>query len=447
MEIKMPSLSPTMTEGTIVQWLKKEGDTIEPGDVLCEIQTDKAVVAFETEEEGILAKILVKYCTNIFRFCYMLVKEDTKNIKIGTLIGLMVAEGEDWKSVEIPAQTTDLKEEVSTEKPATPSPKKPLVAGDSHHISNIGPAVRGLLELYGLNMSDVPATGPKGKPVKGDILKLVNERNLKAKPPKPVPPPAAPQKVSKPPPAVPKVERKPLPVPEGSTFTDLELSNMRITIAKRLTQSKTTIPHSYGTVRCEVDKILAMRKMLKADGIAVSVNDFVIKAVAVALQQCPRVNALWDGQKAVAVPDIDICVAVATDSGLITPIVRGADSLGVEDISKTVRELAGRARQGKLQLHEFQGGSFTISNLGMYGITEFSAIINPPQCGILAVGSGLLGVGETGKLCTKMSATLSYDGRAIGEDDAAEFLDNLRNVLEDPSRLLLGRHSFSRTEL
>ncbi|XP_071452428.1 pyruvate dehydrogenase protein X component-like [Hetaerina americana] len=432
-EIKMPSLSPTMTEGTIVQWLKKEGETFQPGDVLCEIQTDKAVVAFEIEEEGTLAKILVG--------------EDAQNVKVGTLIGLMVAEGEDWKSVEMPAVTAE-------DVPPAPSvsvEKKSTGFGDQHHvIQSIGPAVRSLLELYGLKAAEVPATGPKGKLLKGDILKLVNEKNLKAKPPSVVPPPSVPKK-TKPPPAAPAAVKQPAPKPiisvDGSEFADLPLTGMRVTIAKRLTESKTTIPHSYGTVECEMDKVLALRKKLKSEDIAVSVNDFVIKSVAIALQQCPTVNSLWDGQKAVIAPDIDVCVAVATSSGLITPIVKGAADLGIEEISKTVKELAERARLGKLQLHEFQGGSFTISNLGMFGIKEFSAIINPPQCAILAIGSGQLSLGETGKISTKMLATLSYDRRAIAEDDAAEFLEFFRHTMEDPSRILLGRHEYFRSEM
>ncbi|XP_046394055.1 pyruvate dehydrogenase protein X component, mitochondrial-like [Ischnura elegans] len=434
-EIKMPSLSPTMTEGTIVKWLKKEGETFQPGDVLCEIQTDKAVVAFEIEEEGTLAKILVN--------------EDATNVKVGTLIGLMVAEGEDWKSVEMPeGAENQVKEDSPPAQAKEASAEKRLPqTGETHHVlQSIGPAVRGLLELFGLKASEVPATGPKGMLLKGDILKMVQDKNLKAKPPSTVPPPAAPKKAKAPSPAGPKpAVSKPIQIAaDGSEFSDLPLSGMRVTIAKRLTESKTTIPHSYGTVECEIDKALALRKKLKSEDIAVSLNDFVIRSVAVALQQCPAVNSLWDGQKAVVAPDVDICVAVATDAGLITPIVKGAADLGLEEISKTVKELAERARLGKLKLHEFQGGSFTISNLGMFGIREFSAIINPPQCAILAVGSGQLSVGESGKISTKMSATLSYDRRAIAEDDAAEFLEFFRQTMEDPSRILLGRHDYFR---
>jgi len=213
---------------------------------------------------------------------------------------------------------------------------------------------------------------------------------------------------------------------------------MRKTIAKRLTESKTNIPHAYGSFECDIDSVLSFRKQLKASGISASVNDFVIKAVALALTQCPLVNCLYINDQVVSAGSVDISVAVATDSGLITPIVKSAAQKGIDEISNEVKQLALKARQGKLQLHEFQGGSFTISNLGMFGITEFSAIINPPQCGILAVGGGISVIDIHGKPVTKMTATLSYDARAISESAASDFLETIQQLLQNPASILIG---------
>ncbi|XP_049765774.1 pyruvate dehydrogenase protein X component, mitochondrial-like [Schistocerca cancellata] len=438
-EIKMPSLSPTMSEGTIVKWLKKEGDVVQPGDVLCDIQTDKAVVSFETEEEGVLAKILVP--------------ENTADVKVGTLIALMVAQGEDWKSVEVPASAgAPPPAPAPAPAPSAPTapPPAPSVAAKPGHPEtphNIGPAVRLLLEQYGLQPSDIPGTGRGGKVLKGDVLEFVKKNALKPKPPKQVPPPQA----AKAPP--PGAVRKPAAgaaakvKPPGAKFSDLELTNMRRTIAKRLTQSKSTIPHAYGSVKCTIDKILALRKQLKSDGISVSVNDFVVKAVANALLQYPEVNVHWIDGKIVHIPTVDVSIAVATDAGLITPIVKNAAGKGIETISTEIRKLAEKARSGKLQPHEFQGGSFTVSNLGMFGIGEFSAIINPPQCAILAVGGGKQVINSEGRPETRMVATLSYDNRAIEDTVAAQFLRAVGDSLDDPNMLLLGSAPGLRSEL
>ncbi|XP_023719887.2 pyruvate dehydrogenase protein X component, mitochondrial isoform X3 [Cryptotermes secundus] len=412
-EVKMPSLSPTMSEGTIVKWLKNEGDSVSPGDVLCDIQTDKAVVSFETEEEGVLAKILVQ--------------EDVKDVKVGTLIALMVSPGEDWKNVEIPSAT-------APSPPSAPrATAKPTVAAPQSE--SLGPAVRTLLEQYHLQSSQITATGRKGKLLKGDVLKYITDNKLKPKIPKEVPPPSAPKAAARTPAKPPKPS---VPKQVGDGYIDTEVTSMRRTIAKRLTESKTTIPHAYGVTDCTIDKLIVLRKQLKEDGIKVSVNDFVIKAVALALQQCPQVNALYKGEEVTYPVDIDISVAVATDAGLVTPIVKAADAKGLEEISAAIQDLAKKARDGKLQPHEFQGGTFTVSNLGMYGVDEFSAIINPPQCGILAVGGSRTVLDDDRNPVTKMKITLSYDGRAIDEEVASEFLDVVREMLEDPSVMLLG---------
>lgn len=402
-EIKMPSLSPTMTEGTIVKWLKKEGETIAPGDILCEIQTDKAVVAFELEEEGILAKILIP--------------EDTKDIKIGTVIGLMVEEGQDWKDVEIPTIIESPIQQIPKKETLPTSPKK------IQKTRMMGPAVRILLEKYKINSDDISSTGPHEVLLKIDVKNHINKYQIKEKP-------------------VEVILDKPLPAPsvlsiDIGDYMDIPHTNMRRTIAKRLTESKTTIPHSYMSICSCVDEVIQFRKELKNDGINVSLNDFVIKAVASALHSVPEVNVSWMENKVQHLSSIDISIAVATKNGLITPIVKDADILGVQEISNIIRELASRAREGKLKPHEYQGGTFSVSNLGMYGITEFTAVINPPQSSILAVGTLQSNLDENGKVKTVMMSTLSFDGRAIEESSAAKFLKAFQNNLENPLNMIV----------
>lgn len=404
-EIKMPSLSPTMTEGTIVKWLKKEGDSISPGDVICEIQTDKAIVGFEVEEEGVLIKILMP--------------EDSKNVQLGEIIAVIGSEGSTY---EVPVQARP-----SDHKSVTSEGKIPTVAPPS--LQNIpkllGPSVRKLLEEYNINFSLVPKSGPQNNILKIDVVTYINQNNLK-----------------------PKIhdikhiqeeeikKQSVLSVPGTSAFTDLPVSSMRKTIARRLSESKRTIPHAYISIDCTIDKILSLRKSLKHDGISVSVNDFIIKSVASALCRVPKINVVNSDNSPVPLQSVDISVAVATENGLITPIVKNANYLGIQEISESVKSLAVKAREGKLRLEEFQGGSFTISNLGMFGISEFSAIINPPQGAILAVGTTRL-VAMEGKPIQKMNLTLCFDCRIIDEQDAGHFLEVLKDHLENPSTIML----------
>ncbi|XP_076067374.1 pyruvate dehydrogenase protein X component-like isoform X3 [Oratosquilla oratoria] len=373
----------------------------------------------------------------------LMVAEDTKDVKVGTLIAVLAPEGEDWKSIEIPKlEEAAVVDAVAPSAPAAPpapadtpsvATALPAVAPASH--GNFGPSVRLLLEKFGLGEEQVPPSGPHGKLLKGDVLKLVKEKNIQPIALASVPPPEAPKPAA----AAPAPVATPAPVVKpGDGYQDIELTNMRRTIAKRLMQSKGSVAHSYGTIDCSVDKLVNMRKQFKKDGFKVSMNDLIIKAVAVALQQCPEMNCVWQGNQLVHSETVDISIAVATDAGLITPIVKNADMLGIQEIAEKVRDLAGRARENKLKLEEFQGGSFTISNLGMFGISEFSAIINPPQCGILAVGGGRLTVDESGSLSTRMSATLSYDRLGVDDDSAAVFLSILKDLLEEPKTLMLG---------
>ncbi|CAG7678302.1 unnamed protein product [Allacma fusca] len=418
-EVKMPSLSPTMTEGTIVKWMKKEGEAVAAGDVLCEIQTDKAVVSLEFDDEGILAKILMP--------------ENSSDVKVGTLIALMVGEGEDWKNVEVPKGAQQ--PEKSAEKQGSDQPRasKPSVSSGGSHGSSpglIGPAVKSLLTHYGLKPSEIQASGPKGVILKGDVLRLVSDRKLQplkhdVSPPKSEAPSG-------------KTGSRPVKKIPASTPTDIEVTSMRRTIAKRLLQSKSTIPHAYSVANCSIDRIMKLRKELQSIGVKVSVNDFIIKVVGNALSKSPAINVAWEASTVVQKGSVDISVAVATDNGLITPIVTNVAERDVIQISEQVKLLAEKARSGKLQPHEFMGGSFSISNLGMFGIHHFSAIINPPQCAILAVGGGHTALGKDGKPITTVGFTLSYDGSAITEEAAAKFLANLKHEVENASEISLG---------
>uniref|UniRef100_A0A131YUL8 Dihydrolipoamide acetyltransferase component of pyruvate dehydrogenase complex n=1 Tax=Rhipicephalus appendiculatus TaxID=34631 RepID=A0A131YUL8_RHIAP len=405
-ELRMPALSPTMTEGTIIKWLKNEGDTVQPGDVLCEIQTDKAVVAYEVEDSGVLAMIL---------------KDANSGVQpLNTLIGLMVEEGQDWKDVDVPEETAGTVPAAA--QPAAPAQPKPARA----KASMVGPAVKHLLDMYGLKAEDVPATGPHNVLLKADVARYVSSKGIS----KTVAPPSEPS---------PQTQTS-----ETLEYEDMPLTNMRRAIAKRLTLSKTTIPHSYMNVVCSINETLETRKMYAAEGIKVSVNDFIIKAAAMALHRVPAVNATWKNDSVEFLPDIDISIAVATDTGLITPIVRAADVLGIDEIAATVKELASRARQGKLKPNEFEGGSFSISNLGMFGISQFSAVINPPQASILAIGGSAMVPGYDGKPRHAMAATLSYDARVITEESAAEFVKAFKDHMEQPLNMLgmpLVKHS------
>ncbi|XP_072752947.1 dihydrolipoyllysine-residue acetyltransferase component of pyruvate dehydrogenase complex [Anoplolepis gracilipes] len=410
--IPMPALSPTMTTGTIVKWLKQEGDEIQPGDALADIQTDKAIMTFELEEEGVLAKILVP---------------EGSEVKIGQLIAITVEKGMDWKQAVIPTLT---------DTPVTPSSAQPTAPVDTKPPSEqvYGLAVKRLLEEYDLNSDSIKGTGRTNRLLKSDVLAYIQTHNVKKVTLKSVLTAPKTDKARSPSPTITSV-----PPSRSSPYKDIEISNIRAVIAKRLTESKKAIPHSYAVIDIIIDKLIELRGKLKTEDINVSVNDFVTKAVAHALLECPDVNTLYQDGQVVRVPKVDVCVAVATPTGLITPIVFDTVTKGLADISKNIRELADKARNGKLKPHEFQGGTFTISNLGMFGVKEFSAIINPPQTAILAVGSGLEELDSSLAKITKMRVKLSYDRRAIDEDQAANFLAILKAMLEDPALLIAGK--------
>ncbi|XP_067152392.1 pyruvate dehydrogenase protein X component, mitochondrial isoform X1 [Apteryx mantelli] len=450
-KVFMPALSPTMEEGNIVKWLKKEGETVNVGDALCEIETDKAVVTMESSDDGILAKILVE--------------EGSKNVRLGSLIGLLVEEGQDWKAVEIPADAGDPSSLAPPAAALTSTPAGPSVSAPpklEHHPGKLqirlSPAARNILETHGLDPSNITPSGPRGIFTKEDALKLLQEKQ-KGKPSelKPVVSPASPQPTAVPSapsatsvtsayprPAIPPVSTPGQPASLG-TFTEIPASNIRRVIAKRLTESKTTIPHAYAAADCDIDAVLKLRKELAKDDIKVSVNDFIIKATAVTLKQLPDVNVTWDGEGPRQLHSIDISIAVATDRGLITPIIKDVAAKGIQEIAASAKALAKKARDGKLLPEEYQGGSFSISNLGMFGVSDFTAVINPPQACILAVGRARpelkIVEDEEGNEKLKqhqlMTVTLSSDGRVVDDELASKFLETLKANIENPIRLAL----------
>ncbi|XP_008274078.1 pyruvate dehydrogenase protein X component, mitochondrial [Stegastes partitus] len=437
LKVQMPALSPTMEEGNIVKWLKKEGEEVAAGDALCEIETDKAVVTMESNDDGVLAKILME--------------EGSRNVRLGTLIALMVEEGQDWKQVEIPPPDAAAPPATQAAAPpvaaaAAPSPPKPATSGPLR----LSPAARHILDTHGLDPKLATPTGPRGLITKEDALNLLKTSPApKATPaavapaaPSPVPAPAA----TPPPPPGSRPNIPPLSIPgkpgAPGTFTEVPASNVRRVIAQRLTQSKTTIPHAYASIDCDMAAVMQLRKDLGEEQIKVSVNDFIIKAAAVTLKEMPEVNVTWSGDGPRALDSVHISIAVATDRGLITPIIKDAANKGVQEISANAKALAQKARDGKLLPEEYQGGSFSISNLGMFGISGFSAVINPPQACILAVGTSraelrLCEEDQTLRTQQLMTVTLSSDGRLVDDELASRFLDKLRANLEQPQRMAL----------
>lgn len=421
----MPSLSPTMSAGTIVKWHKKEGDKIAPGDLLCEVQTDKAVMAYEFDDEGVLARILVQ--------------EGSSEIAVGELIAIVCGEEDDWKAVKVPEGAA----KASSSAPSAPSSStsasssEPEPKASEFGTLKIAPAARNLLHQYGLEVAAATATGNRGTLLKEDVLRLISSKSLSPKS-------ASEQQKSTSSSPTKKVASTSTATssPSASRYIDLELTSMRRTIAKRLTESKTTTPHAYMSIKCFMDELLALRANLKSQhAVTVSVNDLLVKAVGIALAQVPAMNCQWDkaADRAVLIPEVDISIAIATPTGLITPIIRGANRLTLAEINLASRTLIGKAKEGKLQPNDFIGGTFSISNLGMYDIDHFTGVINPPQAAIIAVGSTrkvFVGEPEAAQLRSQMTVSLSYDARAVDEETVAGFMERLQANLEKPEVLL-----------
>ena len=426
-EILMPALSPTMTEGNLAKWLKKEGDEVRSGDVLAEIETDKATMEVEAVDDGKMGRILVP--------------EGAQGIKVNEPIALLLGEDEDASALENVARPVP---QPASAAPPTPDniPSEPPAAPPARERGNgrifASPLARRMALQAGLDVAAIRGSGPQGRIVKSDIEAALSP-GATAPAPAPVRAPRAPQPV----PPAPLLSKERVAELAGNLpYTERPLNAMRRVIARRLTESKQTVPHFYLTIDCEIDELLKVRTELnaKSDAYRISVNDFVIRAAALALRQVPAANASWSDDAILLWDTVDIAVAVALDDGLITPIVRMADRKGLAAIANEAKDLVARARAGKLKLEEFQGGTFSISNLGMYGVREFAAVINPPHGGILAVGAGeQRPVAKNGALtvATMMSCTLSCDHRAVDGAVGAQFLAAFKKLVEDPLTMLL----------
>jgi pyruvate dehydrogenase E2 component (dihydrolipoamide acetyltransferase) len=469
----MPALSPTMEEGKLAKWLVKEGDTVKSGDILAEIETDKATMEFEAVDEGTIGKLLVP--------------EGTEGVKVNAPIATLI--GEDGNT-DIAKAMQSIKSAVTSEVAAPKSEAKPVAAPAAKPVSlpspqvTLAPAERGggsasvpprsdsgaggqgegasppvqssgekrvfasplarrIAEQKGVDLAAIQGSGPRGRIVKSDVesaqpgAKAPAAAPATATPTTPTAQPAAPSSIA--------------PLPDARAFykpgefDEIPHDSMRKTIARRLTSAKSLIPHFYLTVDTRIDKLMAMRASLNAqspkeNGFKLSVNDFVVKASALALMRVPEVNASWTETAMLRHKRADVGVAVALDFGLITPIVFGAEGKGLAAISNEVKSLAERARAKKLKPSEFEGGGFSISNLGMFGIRDFTAVINPPQAAILAVGAGekrAVVTGDSIEIATVMTVTLSCDHRVIDGATGARFLAAFKQFIEEPALMLL----------
>ena len=453
--IKMPALSPTMEEGTLAKWLVKEGDSVKSGDIMAEIETDKATMEFEAVDEGVIARIMVP--------------EGTDNVKVGTAIALLAEEGEDAASLQAPqvgetpqpepqsrgrADPTDPNKTGSEAQPAARTETQaedhgrppeagaapggggapasaPTPASASGERVKASPLARRIAAAGGVDLSAVTGSGPNGRIVKADVEGAPKAAAAAGA--------AAPVGSAAPAPAAPA---RPLAIPDVP-HEATKLSNIRKTIARRLTESKQTVPHIYLTVDVRLDALLSLRAELNASlesrGVKLSVNDLLVKALALALVQVPACNVMFTPDQLITFSRADISVAVSTPTGLITPVVTAADSKSVSAIATEIKQLAGLARDGKLKPEQYQGGTASLSNMGMYGIKQFDAVINPPQGMILAVGAGeqrpYVIDGALG-IAMVMSATGSFDHRAIDGADGAELMRAFKNLVERPLGML-----------
>ena len=443
--IKMPALSPTMEEGTLAKWLVKPGDTISSGDIMAEIETDKATMEFEAVDEGTLASIAVE--------------EGTEGVKVGTVIAMLAEEGEDVDAVAkagadssdesdeaAPAATSsagtddgakdagkepDAKQEP---KPAPRSAPKPAPAPDGDRII-ASPLAKRIAEQQGIDLANLTGSGPNGRIVKADVEAAEAGSAAPAKPRDDATAEmAAPRKPSK----------TPAESEYGAPYEEEKLSSVRKIIARRLTESKQQVPHYYLAVDVRLDALLDLRKQLnatlEADGIKLSVNDLLIKALARALMRVPQCNVSFQGETIHRYSRADVSVAVAAPSGLITPIVTEAGTRGLASISTAMKALAEKAREGKSQPHEYQGGTASLSNLGMFGIKQFDAVINPPQGMIMAVGAGEprpFVIDGALQVATVMTASGSFDHRAIDGADGAQLMEAFKNLCESPMGLVV----------
>jgi pyruvate dehydrogenase E2 component (dihydrolipoamide acetyltransferase) len=441
-EILMPALSPTMEEGTLAKWLVKEGDVVKSGQILAEIETDKATMEFEAVDEGTVGKILVA--------------EGTGGVKVNTPIAVLLDEGEDAASVAAPkvaAAAPVAAAPVAAEGRGEPRPTEvaPVAAAAPAPASGgarvfASPLARRIAKEKGVDLGAVTGSGPHGRIVRADVEGLQPgavkpAAAVVAEALKPAPTPAAAPVAAMP---TGLATETVLKMYADRAYEEVPLDGMRRTIAARLTEAKQTIPHFYLRREVRLDALMAFReqlnKQLEARGVKLSVNDFIIKACAMALQAVPNANAVWAGDRMLRLKPSDVAVAVAVEGGLFTPVLRDADKKSLSALSAEMKDLAGRAKTKKLAPHEYQGGSFAISNLGMMGVENFDAVINPPHGSILAVGAGIkkpvvMADGTIG-VATVMSMTLSVDHRVIDGALGAEFLKAVIEALENPMVML-----------
>jgi pyruvate dehydrogenase E2 component (dihydrolipoamide acetyltransferase) len=444
-KVLMPALSPTMTEGKLASWKKKEGDTVKSGDVLAEIETDKATMEVEAVDEGTLGKILVA--------------AGTEGVKVNQPIALILEEGEDKSALAAAANGGGGAATAKPEAPKAPEPAKPAatpapapapraaapaagagmqaaVAAAPSPAGRVfaSPLAKRMAEQAGVELSRITGSGPQGRVIKVDVEAALKGGGAALRAPAAAPalrPAAAPATT----------------VAGGNRYKLVPHSTMRKVIARRLTESKQQVPHFYLTIDCEIDTLLKARADINAKApekgegaYKLSVNDFVIKAAAVALRRVPGANASWSDEGTLLYENVDISVAVAIPGGLITPIIRNADQKGLRQISAEMKDLASRAKDNKLKPEEFQGGTFSISNLGMFGTKQFEAVINPPQGCILAIGAGeQRAVVKNGQLAvaTVMSCTISCDHRVVDGAVGAELMQNFKSIIENPVMMLL----------
>ncbi|WP_419759248.1 pyruvate dehydrogenase complex dihydrolipoamide acetyltransferase [Acidisoma sp.] len=437
--ILMPALSPTMTEGTLARWLKKQGESVKAGDVIAEIETDKATMEVEAVDEGVLGRILVA--------------DGTEGVKVNAPIAILVQEGEAVPDSASPAPAAAASEAAKVAEQDAQAPKastastgaSPAPGANGHDKGErlfASPLAKRVAKEIGVDLKAINGSGPNGRIVRADV------EAAKAAPA------AAPAAAAPAPAPVEAPAAKPAPAPAPTKAASITAphslvphTSMRRVIAKRLTESKQSVPHFYLTMDIELDALLKLRGELNArsakDGAGsfkLSVNDMVIKAAAIALRRVPKVNASFTEEGVAFYDDVDVSVAVAIPDGLITPIIRRADQKGLATISNEMKDLGLRARAGKLKPEEFQGGGFSVSNLGMFGVKDFQAIINPPQAAILAVGAGeQRPVVKDGALAvaTVMSATLSVDHRVVDGALGAEWLQAFKAIIQEPLNLML----------
>ena len=429
-EILMPALSPTMEEGTLAKWLVKEGDEVKSGQILAEIETDKATMEFEAVDEGKIGKILIA--------------EGTSGVKVNTAIAVLLEDGESLSDVKAAAPAAvapaaKVAEAAPASAPvATTAPAATVADGKRVFAS---PLARRIAKDKGLDLSQIAGSGPHGRIVRADVEGATAAPKATASA---APAPVAAAAPAKPAMATGMSAETVLKMYADRDFTEVPLDGMRRTIAARLTEAKQTIPHFYLRRSVRLDALMAFReqlnKSLESRGVKLSVNDFIIKACALALQQVPDCNAVWAGDRILKLKPSDVAVAVAIEGGLFTPVLRDADKKSLSALSAEMKDLAGRAKTKKLAPHEYQGGSFAISNLGMMGIENFDAVINPPHGSILAVGAGIktpvvMADGTIG-VANVMSMTLSVDHRVIDGALGAAFLKAVVEALENPIGML-----------